>query len=163
MSDPHAFNHIALPVRRLDARWLAVKDERADFGPGLDGMDLGEAARTVDQWAFANLAYLPEAVDVWSPPDDTLQAGHGDCEDLAILKRALLLGSGYPEEALFLCLVTVPGLGVHAVLLVQTDDGTLVLDSLNALSLPDTDPAIADYRPMLAYQGERAWVYGRAG
>jgi predicted transglutaminase-like cysteine proteinase len=161
VSDPHAFASVALPVHRLDARWLAVKDDRADFGPGLEGMGLAEAARTVDRWVNANIEYLPEAVDVWSPPNDTLQAGHGDCEDFAILKRALLLGAGFSDEALFLCLVMVPGLGAHAVLLVRTDDGMRVLDSLNSFSLPDTDPAIADYEPMLAYQGERAWVYGR--
>jgi hypothetical protein len=38
----------------------------------------------------------PEGQDVWQRPSDTLQLGHGDCEDYAILKYALLAEAGVP-------------------------------------------------------------------
>ncbi len=38
----------------------------------------------------------PPGVDVWQKPADTLLLGHGDCEDFAILKYALLAMSNVP-------------------------------------------------------------------
>jgi len=53
----------------------------------------------------------------------------GDCEDFALAKRDRLLKAGWPPEAMFLAVAYHPELGLHAVLLVRTSRGDLVLDS----------------------------------
>lgn len=65
------------------------------------------------------------ASDVW-----TVARGHGDCEDFAIAKLALLLDKGVPRAALRLAIAGRTRDRVrHAVLLVATDRGTYALDS----------------------------------
>lgn len=66
-------------------------------------------------------------VERWSYPDD----GYGDCEDYALLKRRILIESGWPREALLLTVVRREGEG-HAVLTVTTDKGDYVLDNINS-------------------------------
>lgn len=66
--------------------------------------------------------------EVWRP-SGTGRSAVGDCEDLALEKRLELLGAGFPAERLFMAVVYRPGVGLHAVLLVRTGEGDLVLDS----------------------------------
>lgn len=54
----------------------------------------------------------------------------GDCEDFALAKLERLLARGFPREAMRLAVVYRPRDGIrHAVLTVDTDRGTYVLDS----------------------------------
>jgi predicted transglutaminase-like cysteine proteinase len=67
--------------------------------------------------------------DVWALP---LQSGvlNGDCEDYVLEKRMALIEAGVAPQALSIAVVkTVQGQH-HAVLLVATDKGDLVLDNL---------------------------------
>jgi predicted transglutaminase-like cysteine proteinase len=63
----------------------------------------------------------------WSYPDD----GYGDCEDYVLLKRRMLISSGWPREALLVTLVRDQKNEGHAVLTVTTDRGDYVLDNQN--------------------------------
>jgi len=54
--------------------------------------------------------------------------GRGDCEDIALQKRKLLIQAGFPARALLLTVVEWRGSG-HAVLTVVTDHGDLLLDN----------------------------------
>lgn len=54
----------------------------------------------------------------------------GDCEDYALEKRAQLVARGWPPAALALAVAVAPGVGLHAILIVQTDRGDFVLDNL---------------------------------
>lgn len=67
--------------------------------------------------------------------DDTQR---GDCKDYALSKRSRLIDRGWPAGALLIALAEVPSGGMHAVLVVVTDRGDLVLDNLG--------PTIAPYR-----------------
>lgn len=69
-------------------------------------------------------------VDQWDLPivDGTMA---GDCEDYALEKRRLLLEAGLPASALSLAIVRTSWGQSHAVLLVTTDRGEYVLDSLS--------------------------------
>ena len=60
----------------------------------------------------------------------------GDCEDLALLKQRLLTGRGWPLAALSIAVVRQWNGEGHAVLLVTTDRGDLVLDNLTWKILP---------------------------
>jgi predicted transglutaminase-like cysteine proteinase len=67
-------------------------------------------------------------VERWSYPDD----GYGDCEDYVLLKRRMLIQSGWPGEAVLVTVVRdKKGDGAHAVLTVATDKGDYVLDNQN--------------------------------
>ncbi len=65
----------------------------------------------------------------WTYPVD----GMGDCEDYALEKRKRLIALGWPRRALLIAVVAEPAhtaeRGLHAVLIVRTDAGDLVLDN----------------------------------
>lgn len=107
----------------------------------------------------ANIRYQADQADVWSTPAETLWRGSGDCEDFAILKRSILMGLGVPDEKLFFTIVKIPSVGHHAVLVVDTEEGFLVLDCFNTLSLPDKD--VREYTPMFSYSGSGCWIHGK--
>jgi predicted transglutaminase-like cysteine proteinase len=65
--------------------------------------------------------------EVWALPT----ASGGDCEDLALLKKRRLLLEGVPASALLIATVLDLRGSRHAVLVLRTDKGDLVLDSLN--------------------------------
>ena len=66
-------------------------------------------------------------VERWSYPDD----GYGDCEDYVLLKRRILIQSGWPREALLVTVVRDGNDEGHAVLTVTTNKGDYVLDNQN--------------------------------
>jgi predicted transglutaminase-like cysteine proteinase len=61
---------------------------------------------------------------------------YGDCKDYVLEKRRALLAAGVPEAALTIALVENNQRKAHAVLLVDTDRGELVLDSADSRILP---------------------------
>lgn len=64
-------------------------------------------------------------LDRWDYPDD----GLGDCEDIQLLKRKLLVQAGLPHRALRMtAVIDEEGQG-HAVLMVLTDQGDFILDN----------------------------------
>ena len=63
----------------------------------------------------------------WSYPDD----GYGDCEDYVLLKRRLLIQSGWPRGALLITIVRDKKGQGHAVLTLTTDKGDYILDNQN--------------------------------
>ncbi|MFO3797340.1 MAG: transglutaminase-like cysteine peptidase, partial [Anaerolineales bacterium] len=68
-----------------------------------------------------------ERQDIWA-----LGVTRGDCEDYVLAKRAQLITAGFPPSALRIAAVnTAQGIG-HAVLVVRTTGGDLVLDNLTS-------------------------------
>ncbi|MBS9722443.1 transglutaminase-like cysteine peptidase [Tianweitania sp. BSSL-BM11] len=112
-----------------------------DEQPRLCSTDGDEAAMTMTAQRSAELKAVNEQVnrgfrqrddkpgldgDRWELPT---KAGGGDCEDLAIMKKAELLKRGWPASTLLLTVGTLRGAG-HTVLTVRTSDGDLVLDNV---------------------------------
>jgi predicted transglutaminase-like cysteine proteinase len=64
-------------------------------------------------------------VDRWDYPDD----GLGDCEDIQLLKRRMLVQAGLPRRAMRMAVVMDERGEGHAVLMVLTDRGDFVLDN----------------------------------
>ncbi|MFO1046541.1 MAG: transglutaminase-like cysteine peptidase [Geminicoccaceae bacterium] len=81
----------------------------------------------------AAIAPRPErpGVDLWRA-----DATAGDCEDYALAKRARLRAAGLPAGAVRLATAALPSGELHAVLTVETDRGTLVLDNLRPGVVP---------------------------
>ena len=63
-------------------------------------------------------------VDRW-----VLAPREGDCDDYAVTKRHRLIAMGWPASALRLAVVRTPNGQGHAVLVVKTTEGDLVLDN----------------------------------
>jgi predicted transglutaminase-like cysteine proteinase len=62
---------------------------------------------------------------------------YGDCEDFALTKEKRLREAGWPHHQMRTVAVKVPNRPtLHAVLLVETDKGTLVLDSYDNMIIP---------------------------
>lgn len=68
----------------------------------------------------------------WEYPDD----GRGDCEDYVLAKRRMLLQRGWPASVLLITVVRDHNGDGHAVLVVVTDAGDLVLDNQDDRVLP---------------------------
>jgi predicted transglutaminase-like cysteine proteinase len=86
----------------------------------------------VNKWVNETIKPLTDlehwgTVERWSYPDD----GYGDCEDYVLLKRRMLIKSGWPRETLLVTVVTDKKNEGHAVLTVTTDKGDYVLDNQN--------------------------------
>jgi|WetSurMetagenome_2_1015567.scaffolds.fasta_scaffold76781_2 predicted transglutaminase-like cysteine proteinase len=93
-----------------------------------------EELNAVNRLINQQIIFAPDIVtygvdDYWAEP---LEAGqtHGDCEDYVLEKRRALIERGAPESALSIAVVRTRRGEGHAVLLVATDQGELVLDSL---------------------------------
>ena len=70
--------------------------------------------------------------DRWDLPAD----GFGDCEDYQLLKRRLLAEAGLPRRAMRMTVVVDETGDGHAVLMVHTDRGDVVLDNRTDAVLP---------------------------
>ncbi|MEM7075533.1 MAG: transglutaminase-like cysteine peptidase [Pseudomonadota bacterium] len=70
--------------------------------------------------------------EVWAMPT----ARGGDCEDFALAKKYELVSRGVPSESLLIATVLDRNLENHAVLILRTKRGDLVLDNLTSKVLP---------------------------
>jgi predicted transglutaminase-like cysteine proteinase len=74
--------------------------------------------------------------DYWDLPLDAGGVRTGDCEDYALQKREALLRLGVPAEVLSIAVARTGSGENHAVLIVTTDSGELVLDNLTPWVTP---------------------------
>lgn len=95
---------------------------------------------------------LYERSEWWAYPD----ARGGDCEDLALMKRKLLIERGWALENLLIAVVREQNGDGHAVLLVKTDRGEFVLDNKNPEIAAWQD---APYRWIKRQSRERPFVW----
>jgi len=87
-------------------------------------------------------------LEFWTLPKDN----RGDCEDYVLLKMMALIKNGWPGSTLHITVVQEKNGEGHAVLAVETADGTLILDSKNQ-RIVDVDIAAQLYR-------FKKWSYG---
>ncbi|HEY0853325.1 MAG TPA: transglutaminase-like cysteine peptidase [Devosia sp.] len=80
-----------------------------------------EMNRTIVPVTDADLYNVEER---WTYPD-----GFGDCEDYALAKRRALIENGWDASTLLIAVVRQKSGDGHAVLMVRTDRGDLVLDN----------------------------------
>lgn len=73
--------------------------------------------------------------EFWTYPD----AGYGDCEDFALAKRRALIQQGWSPSTLMIAVVRQQNGEGHAVLMVRTDRGDLVLDNQESMIKVWTD------------------------
>ena len=175
--DPNSeLGTIAIPIARtpFDVRWKRASRTppaalmRAELRrAGVTGpMGQAEIAQRVNQWVNHRVRYVEDQRnyrenDVWATAEQTAASGRGDCEDFAILKMQMLLAAGVDADSVKLVLLRDLAVNAdHALLLVSTDAGKLVLDNMTD-RVYDGSRA-NDFRPVLSFSGARRWVHGYA-
>lgn len=96
--------------------------------------------------------------DYWATPVEFLNRG-GDCEDFAISKYTALRILGVPEERLRVAIVhdiqkNIP----HAILIVYTDEGAMILDNQSSEARLANDMA-ERYRPIFSINRTAWWLH----
>lgn len=111
-------------------------------------------AQRINSQVNASVTYKTDLAQ-FEVPEFWQEAGKfGDCEDYALLKRALLLEQGWSSDKLNLCCCWVETGGYHCVLLVDTDKGFYILD--NRYDWPMT-PKSLPYKWDKALQEDGKW------
>jgi predicted transglutaminase-like cysteine proteinase len=90
----------------------------------------------------------------WAYPDD----GKGDCEDLQLLKRKLLMDAGMPRQTLMMTVVRDTHGEGHAVLMVRTDRGDMILDSRTSTIKPWQKTSYKFIKRQ-SHEDQNVWVY----
>ncbi|WP_454658355.1 transglutaminase-like cysteine peptidase [Bosea beijingensis] len=97
--------------------------------------------------------------DYWATAGELLQRGTGDCKGYAILKMWMLLAAGFDRSQIRLQLVKIPATGQdHAILVVNTTEGQIVLDNLAAGTRNDTE--VKEYKPLLSFIEGQTYIHG---
>ena len=96
---------------------------------------------------------LYHKAEYWTYPQDAA----GDCEDYVLQKRRELMAAGWPESDLLISVVRKLDWEGHAVLIVRTDRGDLILDNLvGQIRLWDETPYV--YIKRQSPLDNRVWV-----
>jgi predicted transglutaminase-like cysteine proteinase len=132
-----------------EARPLAAWTEFCRRMPAectIDSTEPAEVALTAKVWQTITLTnrHVNAAVkpvtdqDHWGVADrwDLAEDGYGDCEDYQLLKRKLLAEAGFPRRAMRMTVVIDEKNEGHAVLMVRTDRGDIILDNKTDAVLP---------------------------
>jgi predicted transglutaminase-like cysteine proteinase len=99
--------------------------------------------------AYASDLSLHGELDRWSAPLATIQAGRGDCEDYAILKRQILIHAGAMPTDLRIVLLRDTAVRLdHAVLAARADGQWFILDNRKSGFYAERD--LPHYMPLFA-------------
>lgn len=105
--------HVVDAVELDEMRWSRLLDINSRVN--------AEVAPVTDQDLY-------KVAERWTYPN-----GYGDCEDFVLAKRRELINAGWPASALLIAVVRQANGEGHAVLMVRTDRGDLVLDNQEGL------------------------------
>ena len=153
----------------FDAQWERVGASRADLSAtlarvGSVSQDRAALAASVNAWVNREIAHAEDIElfgrsDYWADAATTLRLGRGDCEDFALLKMELLAAAGVAREDMMLTLARdLIRRQDHAVLMVRTEDGLLMLDNVGSAPLDGTQSH--GYRPVMSLGAKQSWLHG---
>ncbi|HRQ60248.1 MAG TPA: transglutaminase-like cysteine peptidase [Alphaproteobacteria bacterium] len=147
-----------------DLTRASTKEQLKDWTAGLSsfkGLPLKAMADKVNRYVN-EVNYITDSKnwgqsDYWATPAEFISRG-GDCEDFAIAKYTALRALGVPENRMRVAIVhdnvkNIP----HAVLVVYTDEGSVVLDNQNK-SLVDGEK-MQRYRPIFSINRTAWWLH----
>lgn len=123
--------------------------------------DVREMAYNVNKYVNSTVRYVEDknnygVSDYWATPDEFFARNAGDCEDFAIAKYAALKALGVPEERMRLTILQDTKKGIpHAILVVYTDEGPMLLDNQIKNAVPAS--TVAHYRPIYSINQNSWW------
>lgn len=136
------------------AEWNAIIEENKDrpLNEQIEAVN-----RKINRFYYEEDAAQYGRADYWASPAEFFARGAGDCEDFAIAKYMLLKAMGVDEDAMrIVVLEQANGVG-HAVLIVDSEDGQMVLD--NQSWKAELASAINDHRPIYSVNGNAWWMH----
>ena len=155
----------------FDSDWAAVQHpnvasiQNAVAKSGArSAMDKLQQVQMVNRWINQNVAFGDDQIvygraDYWAPASETLRRGVGDCEDFAIAKMDMLAALGVARADMRLVIARdLVRNADHAVLMVQLDGGSVLLDNVTDRLLDGRAPN--DYRPIMSFSQNAKWVHG---
>lgn len=166
---PHLFGTHALEAGEAPyPRWKGLRNIAAPYSLARLVRPLRKNSRT-EQLAMVNglvqtmIAYREDRdlwgrEDYWAAPQETWIRRAGDCEDLALLKRAALLELGVPDRHLALIVGKQANGRDHAMLGVWHAGQWIMLDDADT---PLRASEIVDFEPVISLIGQRTFVHGR--
>lgn len=111
----------------------------------------------VNRVSYINDINIYGQSDYWATPVEFLKNG-GDCEDFAITKYVALRALGIPEERMRILVLQDMQKNIpHAVLVVYTDNGAVVLD--NQIKSVTNVERISHYKPIFSINREGWWLH----
>jgi predicted transglutaminase-like cysteine proteinase len=134
-------------------KWLAVMDERLP-----KSTSEARSMQGVHDFARSHISYRrdPAGTDSWQKPAETMRLGLGDCEDICIVERCLLLNAGYKAENIELMVVRdLVTREYHALLWVNQH----YLDNRARMVLHVSQ--FKDYLPVYGHRHDGTYLYGR--
>jgi len=156
-----ASGNASIPVGHLDF-CRSRPDECQPNDKVAPAVELNEAnwQQLVSVNAHVNQTVVPvtdeelyKVEEFWTYPT----GGYGDCEDFALAKRRALIEAGWPASTLLIAVVRQSDGSGHAVLMVRTDRGDLVLDNQDsAIRVWNETPYQFIKRQSQAHSGQ--WV-----
>jgi len=134
--------------------WQKILGEAA----GLENMELLRKINNYfNRWPYRLDIDVYGVSDYWATPGEFLKLS-GDCEDYCITKYFALRQLGFPAEKMRIVVLqdTIRNL-THAVLAVETDAETVILDNLSNLVLPHT--RYEHYLPQYSVNEQFRWAH----
>lgn len=125
------------------------------------GESLRDMAFNVNKYVNTTVRYVEDknnygVSDYWATPDEFFARNAGDCEDFAIAKYAALKALGVPEERMRLTILQDTKKGIpHAILVVYTDEGPMLLDNQIKNAVPAS--TVGHYRPIYSINQNSWW------
>lgn len=134
---------------------------RASLEP-MRNMSLEEQARRVNSYINQTVYVTDDRnwrqSDYWATPVEFFKRG-GDCEDFAIAKYASLRALGVPDSRLRIAIVHDKAQNIpHAVLIVYTDRGEMVLDNQSS-SITRSANLTHRYKPIFSINQSNWWLH----
>ncbi len=167
---------LRLSIRRtpFDQQWSKVSSNRTNRGlkyylPRTGATTAATPLKQVEAingWVNSKISYTDDSKlyrqnDYWASSRETLRRRKGDCEDYAILKMDLLAAMGFDRNRMILVVARdLVRNADHAVLVVQLDDGPVILDNATDRLLDGRLPH--DYRPIMSFANSGKWLHGYA-
>lgn len=150
----------SIPVGAADF----CKAHRADCGPSASLVEV----ETLTDGTWKQLVSINDTINTSIVPVTdkdlyhvnelwTYPAGKGDCEDFALEKRRQLIANGWSPSALLMTVVRQQNGEGHAVLMVRTDRGDLVLDNQDSRVLVWNDTSY-QFIKRQSQTDSRKWV-----
>jgi predicted transglutaminase-like cysteine proteinase len=167
-SAPHAYDRARMrsAAERLGPQAVASLGPLQELLQQAAGLDDEARLEPINAWFNRRVIFRTDdaasgEADHWASPLETLQAGHGDCEDYAIAKYFSLVAVGTPVARLRLVYVRAQVAGndaqAHMVLAyyAQPNAEPLILDNL----LTSVRPASRrpDLTPVFSFNSEGLW------
>lgn len=160
-----------VPIGRtsFDAQWNRVSAARSDLAPTLaaisrPNLSRSELIASVNSWVNRSIGHAEDRElfgrsDYWADAATTLRLGRGDCEDFALLKMELLAAAGIKREDMMLTLARdLVRRRDHAVLVVKTEEGFLMLDNVGNAPLDGSQSH--GYRPVMSLGARQSFLHG---